>query len=482
MRKTLIVCMAIIMLVCTSCGSVDATENGLATPSPAPTDVVNEEPLTTVEPAEEATMEPQISIKVIVNEDGTIDYVTSIATAAPEPTPSPIVIVLPVGAQKPEETQKDNTSKILQQSDVPSLVIDADTYFTYAYGTVFNNFGVYECDDTLTRGALETENLSSVSDKVLDFETYYGLTAYAEGYNLYVKAYSHYEPNNVAILASKIISDTGDSQSVDISYEDSLIIDCSEFKEGLYAIQTWFDTMDMRLYFYVGANGVFTCRCNEKTYLDVETLLQRGERVENAITAAGITPENSLSNDDIFYPCVESEGHRCDTDKWVQLSYDLLNGHSEWSDEYKMFVYTEWFIDNIRYDHYRTDVLGSSRALAYGVWDGTYSMWDLGVGVCADFSNVMVIMLREQGIPVTSLESETHMWNAVYIDGIWRELDLTGLIPGHSYEEDASDCKMNSIYYSNYCNYYFSDRSKSHEIKSVGADIWTYKRITTGSN
>ena len=125
-----------------------------------------------------------------------------------------------------------------------------------------------------------------------------------------------------------------------------------------------------------------------------------------------ITPENSLDNSDIVYPQWDSDKSRCDTDLWIDLSYELVGDHPDWSDEFKLFVFNEWMMSNIRYDWWRHEN-GQSRAAEYNDWTGTYSMWDLKVGVCCDFSNALIIMLREHGIPATSLETATHMWIAV---------------------------------------------------------------------
>ena len=147
----------------------------------------------------------------------------------------------------------------------------------------------------------------------------------------------------------------------------------------------------------------------------------------------------------------------------------MLNGHTDWSDEFKLFVYTEWFVDNIKYDFYRTDVLGHSRAKEYNVWDGTYSMLDLKVGVCCDFSNALLIMLREQGIPCNLVESKTHQWCTVYLNGRWYEHDLTGIMPYGSNEADASDVIDFGADY----GYYASSEEIRDKIVTVNYHLYT---------
>ena len=385
---------------------------------------------------------------------------------------------------KPETPTSDTTSEstsestlALKQSNVPTIDINVKKYYAqYKYGTAFKDYGVYEFDDDITMGAVDTKNVSKYSPNVLDYEAYFGLTAYVKNQTLYVKAYNHSIDH--PIISSEIISDMNDTNDIEITYDDYTTIDCKNYNNGLYAIHTSFDKREVYLYFYINDTNVYTVRCltdtsygarpNEHWILN-QIILNERMKEQN------IKPEDCLSIDNIVYPCVESPGHRCDTARWAQLSHDLLKGHTEWSDEFKVFVYTTWFINNIKYDRYKTDVLGCSRALKYGVWDGTYSLWDLKVGVCSDFTNAMVIMLREQGIPATSLETEDHMWNAVYIDDQWRELDITTIIPCESYNEDAKDCKVTSIDYTDYLS-----NDRSYDFLTIGADIWTYNRAKYG--
>lgn len=369
------------------------------------------------------------------------------------------------------ETTNSNTKYVLEQSDVPSIVIDENTYFAeYGYGFLYNKLGVYEFDDDITMGAVSTKNLESGSPDVIDYEAFFGLKAYTKNQSLFVTAYNHSIDHT--IKESKIVSDIGKTKTINIKYDTYTEIKGAEFANGLYCIETIFDDRTVSLYFYVNDSIIYTVRCMDRwnNKLLIEKIMNTNEQVSQKFK-----PEDCLNIDDIVYPCIEAPKQRCDTERWAQLSHDLLGGHYEWSDEFKVFVYTQWLIQNTKYDKYRSDVIGCSRAKKYNIWDGTYSMWDLKVGVCCDYTNVMVIMCREQGIPCTSLETDIHMWNAIYIDGKWREHDITTIMQYASIAEDASDCIIKPIDYTNYMN-----SITTPSFTTIGADIWTYNRAMYG--
>ena len=46
-----------------------------------------------------------------------------------------------------------------------------------------------------------------------------------------------------------------------------------------------------------------------------------------------------------------------------------------------------------------------------------------GRGVCGDFAEATCLLMNLAGLPCVDLNSDTHAWNAVQIDGVWYELD-----------------------------------------------------------
>lgn len=56
-------------------------------------------------------------------------------------------------------------------------------------------------------------------------------------------------------------------------------------------------------------------------------------------------------------------------------------------------------------------------------------------------------MCREAGIPCIVLNSNTHAWNAVYLNGDgWIEVDLTADVNRYVYGKDLSKVQGNSLY------------------------------------
>ncbi|MBR4084201.1 MAG: transglutaminase domain-containing protein [Lachnospiraceae bacterium] len=367
----------------------------------------------------------------------------------------------------------------LKQSNTPAITVPEDkTYFglNYMYGTEFYGHELYEFDDDLTRGSVSLVNLSRYSTNTLDYEAYYGIHTYIENDDVYVKAYNHSTEHE--IISSVIMSDMGDTKELPINYNDYIVIDRDELDYGLYNIIVEFDTNVVDLYIFVAENGVYTCR-NTKHFSGVkhiDKVIERKEVLNNLFEKYGIEPEECLSVEEIYYPCLNEQGGRCDTQRWAQLSHELIVGNTQWSDEFKVFVYVEWMNNNIAYDKWRSNN-GSSRAKYYNIWDGTYSMWDTKIGVCCDFSNVLVIMLREQGIPATTLENDGHMWVAVYLDGEWREFDPTTMLQYSTYELDkySKDDFVKGL--KDFTDYGTFDCDK---LFYIGEDLWTYDRIING--
>ena len=411
-----------------------------------------------------------------LNVKGTDEVVTTTIAEVTETenstTTTPVVTELAENVESNKQGKENWFSKTV---DVPSRTLSYDDVFTYDYGTVFKGYDVYEFDNDITVGAVALDNLLSDSPTVVDYEAYYGIKAWTKGEDyICFTVYNHSKDHPISNAI--VINSAGAAKQASISYENGVYINTDGLDEGLYAFRVSFDTVDMHTYFYIADNGVFTCRIDKDRGVTADEIVNRRALVQDTIADTGITPENSLSNKEIVYPQYDSDKSRCDTDLWIDLSHELVGDHPDWSDEFKLFVFNEWIISNIKYDEWRYKN-GQSRATKYNDWTGLYSMWDLKVGVCADFSNVMVIMLREHGIPATSLEGDSHMWIAVYLDGDWKEFDTTNMIPYYSHKLDASDCVNIGRDYSDYGFW-----TKTSKIETAGADIWTYNRAKNGYN
>lgn len=82
-------------------------------------------------------------------------------------------------------------------------------------------------------------------------------------------------------------------------------------------------------------------------------------------------------------------------------------------------AFHDYIINTTKYD--KTNTSGNSNvssSTAYGV------LFD-GVGICSGYSDAMSLFLDKMKIKNYRISSDTHEWNLVYIDGVWKHLDLT---------------------------------------------------------
>ena len=93
---------------------------------------------------------------------------------------------------------------------------------------------------------------------------------------------------------------------------------------------------------------------------------------------------------------------------------------SDMNDETRIRVLHDYIINNTKYDKKReendTSDYDSSRMT--GLLFQNYA-------VCSGYTDVMAVMLEKLGIKNFRIASENHIWNAVYINGEWKHLDLT---------------------------------------------------------
>lgn len=80
----------------------------------------------------------------------------------------------------------------------------------------------------------------------------------------------------------------------------------------------------------------------------------------------------------------------------------------------------DYIINNSKYDSARSDynVINYKSDIAYGPLIEKY-------GICGGYTDAMALFLEKMGVKNFKISSDSHVWNAVYIDGSWYHLDLT---------------------------------------------------------
>lgn len=87
----------------------------------------------------------------------------------------------------------------------------------------------------------------------------------------------------------------------------------------------------------------------------------------------------------------------------------------------------DYIIDSTQYDTLKTD----------NIYDDTYKsntaygVLKQGFGICSGYTDAISIFLNNLGIENYKISNDTHIWNLVYINGIWTHLDATWDDPIH---------------------------------------------------
>ncbi|MCQ2382496.1 MAG: InlB B-repeat-containing protein [Clostridia bacterium] len=107
----------------------------------------------------------------------------------------------------------------------------------------------------------------------------------------------------------------------------------------------------------------------------------------------------------------------------------------EMSDIEKLHAIYQWLALNVNYDQealteFET-LLEAGEEDTANAMARTYDSWyaegvfNYGKAVCEGYAKALVILARLEGIPAVCVSGNGHMWNKVYLDGIWYGIDAT---------------------------------------------------------
>lgn len=96
------------------------------------------------------------------------------------------------------------------------------------------------------------------------------------------------------------------------------------------------------------------------------------------------------------------------------------NLSADMDDQTKILTIHDYIINNSKYDVEKneTGISNYHSNIAYGPLIEGYA-------ICGGYADAMAIFLTKLGFDNYKIASDTHVWNAVYIDGKWLHLDLT---------------------------------------------------------
>ncbi len=355
---------------------------------------------------------------------------------------------------------KNTASTVNSASDRYTLEGNTSNLTAYCFGNE-RHYGFYRTDS-------------------IDFEGYYGVNINTSGKKASITAYSHIKDDatfksveiayikdaNQNLEAVKNLGKLEEDETVTYTF-------ASGDTQGIYKVTATpvASSLDAVYgYIYYDGKTAKTCRITNNGV----TISQYDEFQK---LMADADPKNYLSNKLITYPTSGTGDHVTHVKAFEDISDELVL-YDTWSDEVKVLAFTDYISKNYAYDTYRVDNLHMvSRANKAGVYnDDSYYALGNHVGVCWDFTNMMVIMCRHHGIPATSVEGDSHTAVAIYLNGEWSIIDVTLLTTYECYTSDTDQSKWRKA-----TAYKASQKygcySLRQPITSHDGEVWTAEAI-----
>ena len=92
----------------------------------------------------------------------------------------------------------------------------------------------------------------------------------------------------------------------------------------------------------------------------------------------------------------------------------------------------DYIIDSTKYDTLKTDNIHDDTYKS----NNAYGVLLQGYGICSGYADTIAIFLNALGIKNYKISNDTHIWNLVYINGVWTHLDST-------WDDPISDRNLN---------------------------------------
>ena len=102
------------------------------------------------------------------------------------------------------------------------------------------------------------------------------------------------------------------------------------------------------------------------------------------------------------------------------------------STENKIRNIHNYIIDNTKYDVLKEDNINDTTYKS----NTAYGVLIQGYGICSGYSDAMAIFLNKIGIENYKISNEKHIWNLIYINGVWAHLDATWDDPISEFNEN----------------------------------------------
>ena len=102
------------------------------------------------------------------------------------------------------------------------------------------------------------------------------------------------------------------------------------------------------------------------------------------------------------------------------------------TNEEKVKIIHDYIIDNTTYDTLKTENIHDDTYKS----NTAYGVLIQGYGICSGYSDAISIFLNKLNIKNYKISNDTHIWNLVYINGVWSHLDATWDDPISKFNEN----------------------------------------------
>ena len=249
-----------------------------------------------------------------------------------------------------------------------------------------------------------------------------------------VKPYNNSTEHIVPVKVTAELS-TGDVKTTE-SYESYTITGYNGCTDGFGTITVGFsDGYEMNAGVFKENGRLYAVNINKQSA--ATGAVDRRLVLAKLMADAGITEADCISTDPIYYPIVAvAKGEAMDTAYWVKKSAEITQ--PDWTDAHKIMAFYNYVIDNFAYDNWVVAQGDHARCFLYNDYTGKYYISNTNVGVCEDFSQVIAIMCRAQGIPSLVFSNDKHSVTVAYIKDYnrWLLIDSTADIENDVYQED----------------------------------------------
>ena len=264
----------------------------------------------------------------------------------------------------------------------------------------------------------------------LDTEALLGIKIETSGSKVNWSTYSHQSNQKAKAGATLTNLNTKEKQTLEGTQGS---IDASKLPDGVYSITVQFTDADTVAYFSKDAQGAHACRV---TSLDYD--IKNRDQLQKAM--AKTKPEDNLSIKNLSWPSTLRENYHA-ADDLCELADSIVK--EEWSDDLKVYAICDYIRMNWAFDQwYVNQGHGNHHNRCNDDWTNPKAFLPYTkVGVCADFTNALVIMFRHEGIPAAGIDNDSHMWAAIYLYDEWVTIDATKFVGKDCNKEDPDESK-----------------------------------------